>query len=154
MSRKIILLTFIRYLNSQKSIEDTTFEATGKHWTQWSQCTSTCGMGISRRQRAKKCIKDLCLETETEERKCNSYCDDLTIFLENLQIYIHASFKESMSAYDANAWCKKQGYMHVQGLPGNVVMGYITQEVYKGNINANVGPFWTGILQKLNDPVV
>lgn len=149
----LILFVSITEISSQKQIEDETYFATSEHWTQWSSCTSKCGTGIQRRQKAKRCLLSICLGYENQERKCNTLCDEITMQVANSGVYLYSSLTEELSAQQSIAWCKSKGYKHVKSLPTGAYTEYITKQAFKGNIKSDAGGFWTGKLQTLLDPV-
>lgn len=155
VSLTLILILFISIseIESQKQIEDQSYYAVDEHWTQWSACTSKCGTGLQRRQKAKRCLFSFCLGYENQERKCNTLCDEITIQLADDGAILYSNLKEELTAQEAIAWCKSKGYKHVKALPTGQVTEYVTKQAFKGNIKSDAGGFWTGKLQTILDPV-
>jgi len=91
--------------------------------------------------------------SETQEKKCNSFCEDMTIYLDQEGIYLYSNLNEELSAIKANEYCKNKGYKHVTNIPTGPLTQYITQQAFKGNVRSDIGGFWTGKLQEINDPM-
>lgn len=124
-----------------------------EQWSEWNDCSTTCGNGLQQRTKSKRCVLGLCMGVETQERKCNHFCEDMTIYLDSQGIYLYSNLKEELSAVQSNEYCKNKGYKHVTNIPTGVVTQYITQQAFKGNIRSDIGGFWTGKLQEINDPM-
>lgn len=124
-----------------------------ENWGEWSPCSVSCGSGLQQRTKSKRCVLGVCMSSETQEKKCNSFCEDMTIYLDQEGIYLYSNLNEELSAIKANEYCKSRGYKHVTNIPSGPLTQHITQQAFKGNIRSDVGGFWTGKLQEINDPM-